>query len=374
MKVLTTLSYYKPHISGLTVCVQRLIDGLSKKNFEFTVLTSRYRNNLLKSETEDNVKIIRSPVLFTFGKVPLMPWYLLHAVREVKNNDLVWINLPQAEGLLVAIAAKLFGKRIVVTLHCLPLLPSGWQRVLFQKLFDLLNNLTIWLTDKVVYYTKDYAENTPELWHFPEKSEYISPPIPGVGSKEYGVRKIKKNEEMIVGFAGRVAEDKGVEYLIKAIQLMKESGRDVRLIMAGSRSAVGENRYSQKIYSLINESGVEVEFLGLIDPEKMGRFYELIDVLVLPSVNRTEAFGMVQAEAMKCGVPVVASDLPGVRVPVQRAGVGEIVRIREPKVLAEAIERVGRLEIHGESLGGKVEELFSVQRTLDKYSRVFAPK
>jgi len=178
MKVLTTLSYYKPHISGLTVCVQRLIGGLSKKDFKFTVLTSRHRKNLLKSETENNIKIIRSPVLLTLGKVPVMPWYLFQVIREIKNNDLVWINLPQAEGLIVAVIAKLFGKRIITTVHCLPLLPGGWQRFFFQKPFDLLNNLIIRLADKVVYYTKDYAEDTKELLHIPLKSKYILPPIP----------------------------------------------------------------------------------------------------------------------------------------------------------------------------------------------------
>src|SRR3989338_2379339 len=160
MKILTTLSYYKPHISGLTVFVQRLIGGLSKKDFKFTVLTSRHRKNLLKSETENNIKIIRSPVLLTLGKVPVMPWYLFQVIREIINNDIVWINLPQAEGLIVAVIAKLFGKKIITTVHCLPLLPDGWQRSFFQRPFDILNNLIIRLADKVIYYTKDYAENT----------------------------------------------------------------------------------------------------------------------------------------------------------------------------------------------------------------------
>ena len=54
----------------------------------------------------------------------------------------------------------------------------------------------------------------------------------------------------------------------------------------------------------------------------MGSFYTCIDVLVVPSINSTEAFGLVQVEAMMMGVPVVASDLPGVRVPVQKQGWG----------------------------------------------------
>ncbi|MCI0528881.1 MAG: glycosyltransferase [Nitrospira sp.] len=72
----------------------------------------------------------------------------------------------------------------------------------------------------------------------------------------------------------------------------------------------------------------------------MGTFYSLIDVLVLPSVNSTEAFGMVQAEAMKMGVPVVATELPGVSVPIKVTGMGEIVPIKDVHALSRAIGKV----------------------------------
>lgn len=361
MKILTTISYYRPYVSGLTVCAQGLIEGLSKRDFEFAVLTSRNDKSLPRIERKGKILVLRQEVMFTVGKVPVMPRYLLSLIREMRWADLVWIHLPQAEGLITAVAAKLLGKRILVTLHCLPLLPSGWQRFLFQRLFDLINNLVILLADRVVYYTKDYAENTRELWHFPKKSEYILPPIPevkGKGKKEEGRRQYNA---LAIGFAGRVAEDKGMEHLIKAIQLMKEKEKNVRLLIAGNRHPVGESRYADKINSLIDESGIEVEFLGLIDPEKMGNFYKLIDVLVLPSVNRTESFGMVQAEAMGYGVPVVASDLPGVRASIKMTGKGKLVKPGDPQGLAKAI-----LEVAGKSWTRKI----ILTRSIYKYAKI----
>jgi len=315
-----------------------------------------------------NIKILRLPVLFTLGKVPVMPGYLPALVRELRRADLVWIHLPQAEGLMVVLAAKLFGKKTVATVHCLPLLPSGWQRIFFQKIFDGLNNAVIFLADAVVYYTRDYAQNTKELLHVPSKSHYIFPPIPAVNNV---TMKQFNNSVFTLGFAGRVAEDKGLEYLIKAIQLMKQKGKDARFLMAGTREAVGEESYSKKINSLIDESGVDVEFLGLIDPEKMGGFYKLIDVLVLPSVNRTEAFGMVQAEAMKHGVPVIASDLPGVRVPIKLTKFGVIVPSCQPRRLAEKISMVLNLQIERHLIKKKVEKIFSPQQTITQYREIF---
>jgi len=370
MKILTTLSYYKPHISGLTVCVQRLIDGLSKKDFKFTVLTSCYRNNLLKSETENSVKIIHSPVLFTFGKVPIMPWYLFQAIREIRNNNLVWINLPQAEGLAVAVTSKLLGKKIITTVHCLPLLPNGWQRLLFQRLFDLFNNLVIRLADKVVYYTKDYAENTKELLHIPSKSSYILPPIPNEGRRlrAEGRRKI---DRLMIGFAGRIAEDKGIEYLVEAVRLLEKNGTKIKLLIVGSKNAVGESRYSKKINDLIGVSGIEVEFLGEIDPKNMFEFYRKIDLLVLPSVNRTEAFGIVQVEAMRYGVPVVSSDLPGVRVPIQLTGSGRLIPVGNVAVLERAMNEMLVGIWDRKDIISQAKKCFELQESLSNYECVF---
>ena len=370
MKILATLSYYKPYISGLTVCVQRLIGGLPEKDFEFTVLTSRHRNNLLKNEIENNVKIIRSPVLFTFGKVPVMPWYLFQTIREIKNNDLVWINLPQAEGLITIVIAKLLGKKVVATVHCLPLLPDGWQRFLFQRLFDLLNNLIIRLADRVIYYTKDYAENTKELLHIPSKSSYILPPIILVKSAINHQPPII-NHSFSIGFAGRIAEDKGLEYLLEALLLLKTQEKNVELIIAGNMNAIGENFYVNKIKERLKNIRFKVSFTGELNPENMFEFYRRIDLLVLPSVNRTEAFGIVQAETMLLGVPVVSSDLPGVRMPVSLTGNGIIVKPRDVKALSEAIYSCSEKKINRLELAKKAVRAFNPERTFNAYAEIF---
>ncbi len=78
-------------------------------------------------------------------------------------------------------------------------------------------------------------------------------------------------------------------------------------------------------------------FLGNLNPLQMAAFYPNLDVLVVPSLNSTEAFGLVQIEAMLNGVPCVASALPGVRMPVQMHKMGRVARIGDPASLAESI-------------------------------------
>lgn len=371
MKIFTSISYYKPHVSGLTICAQRLIDGLSKKDLEFTVLTSQYQKNLPKYKEDKKVKIIRSPVWMTIGKVPVMPRYLFQAWREAAKNDLVWIHLPQAEGLVTLIIAKILNKPVVSTVHCLPLLPSGINRILFQGLFDWLNNLVIRLSDRVVYYTKDYAENTKELLHIPAKSSYILPPVPEWKGRRKKEKGRGKKTSLLVGFAGRVSEDKGLEYLLEALSLMKAERKNVELIIAGNMSAVGESGYKRKINNLLKILRAKVKFVGEIDPENMIEFYRQIDLLVLPSVNRTEAFGMVQVEAILAGIPVIASDLPGVRVPIKLTGNGELVAVGNPKTLMQTIIKVMQNRLSPRSISEKTVEVFSQDKTFNDYSNIF---
>jgi glycosyltransferase involved in cell wall biosynthesis len=72
----------------------------------------------------------------------------------------------------------------------------------------------------------------------------------------------------------------------------------------------------------------------------MAAFYPNLDVLTVPSLNSTEAFGLVQIEAMMNGVPCVASALPGVRQPVRMHGMGKIAKIGDAVSLAESILEV----------------------------------
>jgi glycosyltransferase involved in cell wall biosynthesis len=113
-------------------------------------------------------------------------------------------------------------------------------------------------------------------------------------------------------------------------------------------------------------------FLGVIPPAEMANFFTLCDVLTVPSVNSTESFGLVQVEAMLCGTPSVASNLPGVREPVRITGMGEIVPIADPEALAQAIVRVIRNKPRYECPRDEIAARFSLDHTRAEYERLFA--
>ena len=99
---------------------------------------------------------------------------------------------------------------------------------------------------------------------------------------------------------------------------------------------MGEHAYAERLMPRIAdfERRGHWRFAGKLDDQAMAAFYACLDVLTVPSLNGTEAFGLVQIEAMLNGVPCVASALPGVRQPVTMHGMGRIARIGDAADLA----------------------------------------
>jgi glycosyltransferase involved in cell wall biosynthesis len=143
--------------------------------------------------------------------------------------------------------------------------------------------------------------------------------------------------------AARFAAEKGVEVLLDALPMVLEKYPNAQVLFAGQyENVMGEKAYADRLMPRIREyeqSG-HWTFLGNLNPEEMSAFYPNLNALVVPSLNSTEAFGLVQIEAMLNGVPCVASALPGVRMPVQMHGTGCVARIGDPASLAEGILKV----------------------------------
>jgi glycosyltransferase involved in cell wall biosynthesis len=103
----------------------------------------------------------------------------------------------------------------------------------------------------------------------------------------------------------------------------------------------------------------------------MAAFYPNLDVVVVPSLNSTESFGLVQVEAMLCGTPSIASNLPGVRQPVGQTGMGEVVPIGDSEALAEAIIRVVSSPEAYVRPRDEIAERWSTEKTAQQYEALF---
>ena len=379
MKVLTVLTYYRPHTSGLTIYVERLAKSLVKLGHQVTVLTSRYDDDLSRHETQDGVKIIRAPVLFRVSKGVIMPTFGWLAWKLVREHDVIHLHLPQFDAAGVALRGKLLKKPTVITYHCdlkLPKSPMNW---IINEVVLLMNNLAGLLADRIGAYTEDFSSHSPYLQRFSDKVRVILPPVSMPKSTEGQVRSFQKmhnpgKKAPIIGMATRFASEKGVEILLNALPKVMEKYPETAVLYAGQyQDVMGEGAYFERLLPRI-ESYQDVgkwKFLGVLNPEEMSLFYKNLDVLVVPSLNSTETFGLVQIEAMIKGTPTVASNLPGVRVPPQLTGMGEVVPIGDSGALAEAILRILASPKDYQGSPKDIEEQFSPLVNAEAYLQIY---
>jgi glycosyltransferase involved in cell wall biosynthesis len=348
MRVLVELTYYRPHTSGLTIYAERLAKALVKRGHEVTILTSQYEKTLPRQERIDGINIIRVPVLFRINKGVIMPSFGWVATKLVKQTDVVHLHLPQFDAAGVAFRARLFRKPCVITYHCDLLLPKGIFNWFVNQVVHLMNYLACLFTNVIVTYTEDYADNSSLLRKFKKKLRVINPPVemPTIDEqKSIFFRKTNnlKGHHPVIGFAARFATEKGVEILVNAMQIIFKKYPDALVWFAGPYgNIIGEESYFQRLTERIHylEQNGHWRFLGSLNSEEMAAFYSNLDVLVLPSLNSTEAFGLVQIEAMMNGKPCVASNLPGVRQPVIRHQMGAIIPIGDSEKLAEEVIKI----------------------------------
>jgi glycosyltransferase involved in cell wall biosynthesis len=236
--------------------------------------------------------------------------------------------------------AKLRHKPIVALLHCEVLLPPGILNRIVNTVLDWCVFIQLSLSDQIVVYTTDYYENKPLYRSFTHKMQIILPPVHTQAPDEEFLNKLRKriNNKIAVGFCGRIAFEKGITNLIESMK----SIRNGMIVFAGpyGKDVSGETNYYNTVVHLLEKHTIPHVFLGTLTGSKLSSFYRSIDVLVLPSINKTEAFGMVQVEAMLQGTPVIASDLPGVRVPISLSRMGIVVPIGDTAKLTQAIRTV----------------------------------
>jgi glycosyltransferase involved in cell wall biosynthesis len=179
----------------------------------------------------------------------------------------------------------------------------------------------------------------------------------------------------VIGMAARLAAEKGVEVLIQALPGVLERHPRALVLFAGQHlDVLGEQAYRARLQPLIAELQRlgRWHFAGLLRPEEMAAFYPNLDCLVVPSLKATESFGLVQVEAMTCGVPVVAANLPGVRQPVRMTGMGLVAEVGDPASLADALLRV---LARPQDFAGNPREVaarFSPDGSAAAYERLFA--
>lgn len=177
----------------------------------------------------------------------------------------------------------------------------------------------------------------------------------------------EKHTDFVVGYAGRIAKDKGLDTLLEAFAELKG---DYKLIIAGSDEKGYKAEFEQQIK--IKKLDSKVEFLGQV--KDMAGFYSKIDVLVLPSKVR-EAFGLVICEAMYCGVPVITTSSGAQGEIIIEDKYGKVVDVGDTQAIAQEIKRLQQEPLHYEKVvvaaKARVKSFFTAEECASKLLKLY---
>ncbi len=373
LKILIALQYYVPHRTGLTLYVQRIAEALAARGHKITVVTARYSLDLPRDEQVINgVRVIRlwAPLRISRGMV--MPAYPWAAWRLVQMHDVVSLHVPALETALYAAYTKLLHRGLLITHHGDLILPVGALNRFIEWFTFQLYRMAGPVAHRILAYSSDYADSSYYVEPFREKTSIVYPPIiiPTPNPRRVEEKRAEwlsgaDGDARLIGYAGRFVEEKRPDVLIRSLPRIHRKYPGTRIVFAGQYDIRYEDFYERNL-GLIRQYQEHLIFLGLLtDSQEVADFYAACDVLALPS--DTECFALVQVEAMRCGTPVVATDIPGARVVVRKTGMGEIVPPQNPEALGEAIIRIFDNRATYVKPVSEIDAAFNFEKTVDRY-------
>jgi rhamnosyl/mannosyltransferase len=322
-----------------------------------------------KRETKDGLEVVRVGSLgtmFSTSICPTMPYWI-----KKFETDIVEIHHPNPMANISYLLSNHSGRLVILYQSDIVR-----QRISYRLYAPFLMRM-LKRADAIIVTSPNYLASSPLLKRFKEKCAVI--PL-GIDLQRFEKNRSEarisairsRYGEKIVLFVGRLTSYKGIAYLLQAMK--KVSGR---LLIVGT----GELEGQLKNQVARNNLSDKVHFFGELSEEEIIVCFHACELLVLPSITRNEAFGVVQLEAMACGKPVVSTRLEtGVQYVNQHGVTGLVIPPGDSVALAEAINRLlgdealrARMGTEGRK---RVEREFTKEKmarhTLNLYQEVLA--
>ena len=272
--------------------------------------------------------------LFFFSQLFCLIWFIKKEKIDIVNSH--WII---TQGLNGAWVRKILGIRHVTTVHS-----AGLFALKRFPLGKYVARFIVRNSDRIITVSSFIKRNLNELVGYDTKATVCPmgidtnafvPKDQAKLKEKYGIK-----SKYILLFAGRLIEVKGIEYLIKAMEIAGNELPDLRLLIAGTGNL--ERQLKEKVRK--SNLSTYVSFLGDVKHQNLIDYYNICDLVILPSIidryGQTESLGVVILEAMSCGKPVIASNVGALPEIVKDGYNGALVIPGNPIDIADKIIKI----------------------------------
>ena len=365
MKILHLGKYY-PLKGGMEKAVLDIVEEFSGRGIQCDLLcVSTAEPGVV--ELNDYARIYATAAVCHANSVSISPSMIPMLRRICDQYDIIHVHCPNPMATLALYLSGYKGK-VVVHWHS-----DILRRRISLKFYLPLQSWLIRRADVIVGTSPVYLEQSPFLQKEKAKLRTIPLGVSPVHPHPDGVRAIRERYagRKIVFALGRLIAYKGFNHLIEAAALLPD---DYVVLIGGTGPLSGQ------LAAQIEAAGIghKAVLLGYIPAEAVDNYYGACDVFCLSSIWKTEAFGMVQIEAMSCAKPVVATNIPGSGVPwVNAHGVSGLnVEPENPAALAKAIVEITAsdavYEQFCERAAQRYASLFTKERMMREYHALYA--
>jgi glycosyltransferase involved in cell wall biosynthesis len=316
LHIIQATAYYPPHLGGMENCAREISEKLSQKGNIVEVFTSNIdcKNSIFKSVKNLKVNYLES---YEVAHTPIIP-SLFIALMKIPKNSIIHLHVAQAfVPEIVWLVSKIRKIPYIAHMH-LDVGPSGklgFMLPIYKKF--LLGNI-LHSASRVIVPTKDYVSLIIRKYKISNKKIVIIPS--GVDLDNFKPSKEKHVNSYKLLFVGRLSIQKNIPLLIKSFKRVVNNGIDNI-----SLSIVGNGEEKDEIIDLIKRKKLEGKIImhGALRGRKLYQMYKDSDIFILTS--RAESFGIVLLEAMASGLPIIASNIPGIRNVIENGKTGLLV-------------------------------------------------
>ncbi len=375
MKILHIGKYFPPFFGGIENFMFEFLTQQAESTHNVTAFVHHHEpGKKVLIEKQSKIKIIRVPVNGVAAYAPISPLFGYYLNQELQKNlpDVINIHMPNLSAfwcLLLPSARKI---PWVIHWHAdvLGAAPDIKLKLLYP-FYRFFEQLILKQASKIIVTSPPYAHTSKPLLSYSNKLEVIPLGLPALSSVNTDT--FTEAQPLNCLMIGRLTYYKGHQLIIDALSKLKQKNVCINL------KIVGNGELKTKLTQQIIRLGLtkQVQMLGSLSTKVLQAELNATDLLCLPSIERTEAFGVVLLEAMRAGKPCLVTDVPGSGMSwvVQDGVTGFVVKHNDVISLAAKLSEISHNKFILAKLGAngkqRFEEHFTIKAVSHKVIKLY---